>query len=96
MDANIVLIAILLLFGGGNGVGYVIRRRERQEDQALQDQRWASLEMRLDEIESKLDREYLLREPHLKVHEIQDARLDTHDRRLNSIEARMDRWECRQ
>ena len=52
--------------------------------------------MRLDEIESKLDREYLLREPHLKVHEIQDARLDTHDRRLNSIEARMDRWECRQ
>lgn len=93
MDANIVAIVILLLFGGGNSVGYMLRKRERQEDQSLQEQRWAQLEVRLDEIESKLDREYLLREPHLKRHAVQDARMDSHDRRLNSLEARMDQLE---
>lgn len=93
MDANIVAIVILLLFGGGNSVGYVLRRRERQEDQSLQQQRWAQLEVRLNEIESKLDREYLLREPHLKQHEVLDSRMDSHDRRLISLEARMDHLE---
>ena len=93
MDANIVAIVILLLFGGSNSVGYVLRRRERQEDQSIQQRRWAQLEVRLDEIESKLDREYLLREPHLKLHEIQEGRLDSHDRRLNSLEARMEHLE---
>ena len=40
-----------------------------------------------------LDRDYLLREPHMQEHGLIKDRLSRHDSRLNALEARVDRWE---
>lgn len=93
MDGNVFGLVLLLLLLGGNGVETVVRHRQRNHDREADKQRWADLAEELRELKNSLNREYLLRDPHLRMHEAQDARLDDHARRLNTIEAWMDKRE---
>lgn len=68
MDGNVFGLVLLLLLLGGNGVDTIVRHRQRNNDREADKQRWATLAKELQELKSKLDRDYLLREPHMTEH----------------------------
>ena len=53
----------------------------------------ADVREELRSVRTALDRDYLLREPHMQEHGLIKDRLSRHDSRLNALEARVDRWE---
>ncbi|MGE9985386.1 hypothetical protein [Desulfovibrio sp. SGI.169] len=68
MDGNVFGLVLLLLILGGNGVDSFVRNRQRHTDREADKQRWATLAKELQELKSKLDLDYLLREPHMAEH----------------------------
>lgn len=53
----------------------------------------ADVKEELRSVRTALDRDYLLREPHMQEHGLIKDRLSRHDSRLNDLEARVNRWE---
>lgn len=53
----------------------------------------ADVKEELRSVRTALDRDYLLREPHMQEHGLLKDRLSRYDSRLNALEARVDRWE---
>lgn len=68
MDGNVFGLVLLLLLLGGNGVDSFVRHRQRNTDREADKQRWAALAEELREMKNSLNREYLLREPHMREH----------------------------
>ena len=75
MDGNVFGLVLLLLLLGGNGVDSFVRHRQRNTDREADKARWAALAEELREMKNSLDREYLLREPHMKEHATLDDKL---------------------
>ena len=72
------LLGLMALLVGGLGVLF---------------KRWMDQREELRSVRTALDRDYLLREPHMQEHGLIKDRLSRHDSRLNALEARVDRWE---
>lgn len=95
MDGNVFGLVLLLLLLGGNGADFLVRNRQRNTDREAEKVRWAALARELEDLKNRLDREYLLREPHMKEHATLDDKLralthrvDGHDRRIDALSTR--------
>lgn len=74
--------SVILALVGGLGALYRQRASDREEDQKFR----ADLAFRLAALEAKLDRDYLLRTPHLAKHAAMEGRLDEHGNRIRALE----------
>ena len=86
------LFSLLVLLMGG--LGAMLRRWIEQTD-ASHAQFQAEVKGEIRSLREAMDRDYVLREPHLKAHDLINDRLSRHESRMNSLEARIKQWEQR-
>lgn len=84
------LLGLMALLVGGLGVLF---KRWMDQSDASQAAFQADVREELRSVRTALDRDYLLREPHMQEHGLIKDRLSRHDSRLNDLEARVDRLE---
>lgn len=80
------LLGLMALLVGGLGVLFK-RWMDDSDERNVRFQADVKDEIRA--VKAALDRDYLLREPHMKAHEALKGRLDEHGTRLSRLEERM-------
>lgn len=90
MDATFAALvggffSVILALGGA--VAYLARQRD--DDRIEARSMWAGLALKIEELKTRLDQEYLLREPHMQEHKMLQGRIDAHSRRILALENEM-------